>query len=462
MAKVVALEHPELRCRRIDLDPASGDDLTALITEIDADTDDDQVAFRADGRKVARLTRVAADRIGPLVSEPLFEQDATYLLTGAFGGLGLPLAEWMVARGARHLMLTGRRDPDDAIERAIAELRQQGAEVVVARADVSRRADLEGAFERIEGSMPPLRGLFHLAGALDDGVLAQQSWDRFAGVMASKVEGAWNLHDLTRDMPLDFFVMFSSGASLIGSPGQGNHAAANAYLDALAFDRRAQGLPGLSVAWGAWADVGAAVQHDLGASSAFRLMAPAAALRCLGRLLSGDHTLVGVADVNWPELARRSLSKIPFLRQVMEAEPLQDAAPAARRSSLREELQGTTPARRRGLLQDRIAGEAARILGIDPDRPLDPERPLQELGLDSLMAVELRNALGQAVERELPATLLFDHPTLASLVDFVAAGVLDEVTAAADDGVDDDDLSENELEELLANKLESLEGDATR
>jgi NAD(P)-dependent dehydrogenase (short-subunit alcohol dehydrogenase family)/SAM-dependent methyltransferase/acyl carrier protein len=464
MGKVIALEHPELRCQRVDLDPAADSDAVALLSELDARTDDDQVALRDGVRKVARLVHIDAEHLDPPATAEIFRDDATYLITGAFGGLGLPLAEWMRASGARHLVLTGRREPGDDAARAIAALRQRGVKLLVARADVSRRADLQCVLEQIDDAMPPLRGVFHLAGALDDGVLLQQSWERFAKVMASKVEGSWNLHRMTRDAQLDYFVLFSSGASLIGSPGQGNHAAANAYLDALAFDRRAQGLPGLSVAWGAWADIGAAVQHQLSASTAFRLMAPAAALRCLGRLLQSDRVLVGVADVNWNELARRSLSSIPFLRVVMDSRaPAQKGAGQAPRASLRDELQAAIPARRRDLLQDRIAREAAQVLGIDPARPIDPERPLQELGLDSLMAVELRNALGQAVEHELPATLLFDHPTLASLFDFVATGVLDGLQAEAeDDESEEDPLTEDELEALLASKLASLQGESGR
>ena len=174
------------------------------------------------------------------------------------GGLGLLTARWMVERGARHLLLTGRSAPSEPAREAIDAMERAGAQIVVAQADVADSPEMARVLETVAESMPQLRGVFHAAGFLDDGVLQQQTWERFYGVLRPKVLGAWNLHTLTLGLPLDFFVLYSSTAALLGSPGKGNHVAANGFLDSLAHYRRAPGFPALSINWGAWAQIGAA------------------------------------------------------------------------------------------------------------------------------------------------------------------------------------------------------------
>ena len=178
---------------------------------------------------------VVSGQSEPVVTTPplTFRGDSTYLITGGMGGLGLLMARWMVEKGARYLVLVGRSGASSGLSSQMKELEQAGAKVVVAQADVSSVEQVAGVLTEIEQSLPPLRGIVHAAGLLDDGVLMQLSWERIARVMAPKVEGAWNLHTLTQNMPIDFFVLFSSAASLLASPGQANHAAANAFLDAL-------------------------------------------------------------------------------------------------------------------------------------------------------------------------------------------------------------------------------------
>ena len=210
LAKVIALEHPDLRCTRIDLDSEA--DADRLRDEIAYGGDEDQVAFRHGERFVARLARDFATG-APVV----LRDDATYLVTGGLRGLGLLTAEWLAERGARHIVLAGRSKPSEAAEERIAELRKRGTEVRVSQMDVAARDQMERLLEEVAHSMPVLRGVIHAAGALDDGILAQQSWQRFETVFAAKVDGAWNLHLLTRELSLDFFVLFSSMASLLRS-----------------------------------------------------------------------------------------------------------------------------------------------------------------------------------------------------------------------------------------------------
>ena len=191
----------------------------------------------------------------------MLRSDGTYLITGGLGGLGLLVAQWMVQQGARHLVLLGRGDATSLTREAISALEEAGARVVVARADVAQEEHVAGALVKIHDSIPPLRGIIHAAGVLDDGLLLNQNQERLAAVMAPKVQGAWNLHKLTLSAPLDFFVLFSSLASVLGSPGQGSYAAANSFLDALAHQRRALGLPSLTINWGPWDAVGMVAQR---------------------------------------------------------------------------------------------------------------------------------------------------------------------------------------------------------
>src|SRR5438067_1059336 len=219
-------------------------------------------------REVARAVEAGELRSAPAVPAEIRRgtstdwQSGTFLITGGLGTLGLSVARWMVEQGARHLVLVGRRGPSSSAASAIKAIEERGASIVVARADVSREPDLAGVLEQVERSGSPLRGIVHAAGVVDDGILLQHDVERFRSVMASKVQGAWNLHTLTAGTPLDFFVMFSSVASFLISAGHGNYAAANAFLDALAASRRSQGLAATTIVWGPWAIGLAAAQSD--------------------------------------------------------------------------------------------------------------------------------------------------------------------------------------------------------
>jgi NAD(P)-dependent dehydrogenase (short-subunit alcohol dehydrogenase family) len=262
LARVVAMEHPELRCVAIDLDPLEHEENAApLYRELSASGDEDQVAFRRGVRYVARLQHA---RLGAVSAPPtgVFRPDATYLITGGFGDLGMYVAQWMARTGARHLVLMGRRGASAGASEKIEEMRNAGVEVVLYQGDVSQRNHVAALLAKIDASMPPLRGIIHAAGVWEGGVLLQQDWKRFAGVLAPKVQGAWNLHELTLSKALDFFVCFSSGASVLGAAGLGDYAAANAFLDALAHCRQAMGLKAASINWGSMGRTGDGPQRD--------------------------------------------------------------------------------------------------------------------------------------------------------------------------------------------------------
>ncbi|GAB4195006.1 MAG: type I polyketide synthase [Roseiflexaceae bacterium] len=376
------------------------------------------------GKLVVSMAERAAAPLAPAQpGAPLVRSQATYLITGGLGGIGLRLARWLVAQGAKHLALLGRSQPSPEAQAELEALAGAGASVRVYQADVSSPAAVAGVLERIAASQPPLRGIFHAAGVLEDAMLLQQDAARFERVMAPKVAGAWNLHSQTRDLPLDLFVLFSSAAAVLGSPGQGNYAAANAFLDALAHMRRAAGLPGLSINWGPWADVGMAAQQQqrgerlaaLGIGS----IGPDQGLAALGRLLQEDTAQVSVMALNlrqWRESFLQA-SRLPLFALLQE-EQAQQHAPA-RRSSVRTRLEAAAPTERLALLEEHLKEQLGRVLHI-PLAALDRHSALGSLGLDSLTALELRNRLEDGLGMEFPVTLLWNYQTLADLAAHLA------------------------------------------
>ncbi len=396
--------------------------------------------------------------------------EATSLVTGGLGGLGLEVARWLVERGARSLVLMGRRPPSPSASARIDALREAGAAVGVVAGDVARAEDVEQVITSIARTRPPLRGVIHAAGALDDGVLTQQNLERFATVMASKVDGTWNLHRATRRVPLDFFALFSSAAGVFGSAGQANHAAANAFLDALAWQRRAHGLPGLSIAWGAWSEIGAAAEQRVTrriATQGMGTITPAEGLRALELLLDSGATHASVLPADWPSfLGRFAGGRAPSLLVELAAAVPRAPTPEAASAGLLEQLRSASDGQRQPLLIDHVARRVARVLGLDEAQSIDSWRPLKELGIDSLMAVELRNVLKAdlGVEDGLPATLVFDHPTVEAIARFILRQALgDGVAAAAAPPREDaesvvdrvEQLSDEEVDRLLSRRLET-------
>ncbi|HEY7509709.1 MAG TPA: SDR family NAD(P)-dependent oxidoreductase, partial [Vicinamibacteria bacterium] len=322
-----------------------------------------------------------AKHIGKVVLRPeraaAVRADATYLVTGGLGSLGRAVARWLVARGARHLVLAGRRAGAEEAAGFLRELSADGASVVAAPVDVADAGAVTALVARIQAEMPPLRGVVHAAGVLDDGVLRQQSWARFQRVLEPKLPGAWNLHQATAVVPLDFFVLFSSAAALFGAPGQGNYAAANAALDALAHYRRTLGLPALSLDWGPWDEVGMAAalgarEKERWARQGVGLLAPSRALALMERLLSGAAAQVGV-------MAARKRTARPAPAEAAAAEP-------AERPALLRELDNVPAAKRAAAVLAHVRRELLAVLGLDAARAPEPQQGFRDVGMDSLMS----------------------------------------------------------------------------
>ncbi|MGF1481204.1 MAG: thioester reductase domain-containing protein [Cyanophyceae cyanobacterium] len=407
LGKVIALEHPELWGGTIDLAPEpSADEGEMLLAAMDLLGE--QIACREGQLYVARLVRRQLSDSPPVP----FRSDGTYLITGGLGALGLRVARWLVERGVQHLVLTSRRGASPSVQEVLNQLR--GAEVRVVQADVSDRSDMNALFDEMQTSLPPLRGVIHAAGVLDDGILLHQDWQQFSRVLAPKVEGAWNLHQLTQHLPLDFFVMFSSAASVLGSPGQGNYAAANAFLDALAHYRCFLGLPGLSINWGPWSDGGMAAKLSsrYGEVTQGSTIAPEQGLQALAKVL-GLEPQVAVLPFEWSAFQQQfgAGTQLPLLAELVS--PTQAAASNQR--SILSQWQEADEGDRSHLLTTYIQGQVAKLLEVAPAE-IDIHQSLQDLGFDSLMAVDLRNAVQTQLQAELPIRAFIEEPSVANLL----------------------------------------------
>lgn len=366
--------------------------------------------------------------------------NASYLITGGLAGLGLLTAQHLASRGARQLVLVGRSAPSQAAQTAVADLRANGVQVEIVRADISKAAEVQQVLDVIRQKLPPLRGIIHAAGVLDDASLLRQEWGKFQRVMAPKVDGAWFLHSFTLDAPLDFFILYSSTAALLGSSGQSNHSAANSFMDALAHYRRAHGLPALSINWGIWSEIGSAAARKADEwmlSQGVGTISPDQGLEMLDMLFSQDQAQIAVLPIDWATYVSQFKSTPTWLSSLAEearrkkssaaARPVPQKTPAqVEKVDFREKLASLPPNQQRQFLLDHIHAQVVKAIGLGSGQEIDPRQPLNELGLDSLMAVELRNMLSSSLklERNLPATLVFDYPTINALTDYLAHDVL--------------------------------------
>jgi acyl transferase domain-containing protein/acyl carrier protein len=445
-SRALAQERPDLSVRTIDVDADDETTVAALADELIYAADEPHLAIRGARRWVPRLIRVsprpasAAGAEGPAVSGRVVRAgaprpDGSYLITGGLGGVGLVLAEDLAARGARHLVLLGRSSPGPQAAAAIARLEASGVSVRVEAADVSDAS----AIERVLAAIPadrPLRGVVHAAGVLDDGVIQQMTPERIHRVFLPKVRGAWVLHALTRQAPLDFFVLCSSVAAVFGSAGQSNYAAANAWLDALARARSAEGLAALSVNWGAWSEVGMAARlsdalRDRWTAQGFQPIPPSRGGAALWRALDARLTQAVIQPVNWTMFGR-ALGHRPvprLLSDLVRQRSERTGATAGRDENVRAALASAAPAERAGRLREHIRHQVAEVLGLDSDVAVSDDQPLTELGIDSLMAVELSNRLKASLGESLPPTLAFEFPTLGGLT----AHLLDRMDGRRED-----------------------------
>ena len=362
--------------------------------------------------------------VPPLQSGRL-RQDGTYLVTGGLGGIGCAVAVWLADRGAGAIVLNGRRSPDAAAEEIISGLRARGVTVEVELADITDTAALDRMLDRVDRELPPLAGVIHSVGVLSDGALTNQSWDRFEQVLWPKVLGAWHLHRATLDRDLDMFCLFSSRVGVMGNPGQSNHASANAFLDQLAGHRRALGLAGQAIAWGAWSEIGEAAEQreridQRRSALGGRWFTPQQGIRAFERLVRQDVTNSVVMAMDWSVFEEAVEERPPLLDELLSTDSEDGADASAAPKDVLLQLGETPTTAREDLLVSFLQGEVQAVLRL-PSAPA-PTIGFFDLGMDSLMAVELRNRLNRAFSGAYtaPNTLVFDYPDIASLAGHLA------------------------------------------
>lgn len=437
LARVAANEFSELRVRTIDIDHEAAT-LAQLALEIASADAEEEVALRADERFVHRMRRVTAVEMNaamPAVVGTGFAPDATYMVTGGFGGFGLEVATWLVRQGARHLVLIGRRGASTTeAQEAIERLRAQGAKVVEVSADISSESEVVRVLERIRAELPPLDGVFHAAAVLDDAPIAQLEPQQIDRAMGAKALGAWYLHRHTAEDTLRYFVLFSSIASMVGGSGQASYAMSCSYLDALSRYRRARGLPAVSLNWGALRDVGMATRFgdiqkylsDTGVGQ----FSPAQAIRLLEQALIWEPIELAIAKMDWKPWAAAypTWGASSKYRDLLTGKALETTA--ARNHPLRLRLLAMEPSQRESDIAAMLVDLLAKTIETSPDG-IDTSLPLPSLGLDSLMAMDLLAAIEDGFGVKVPMLMVMKGNSTVQLAELIAAMMTDPTHDAA-------------------------------
>ena len=373
------------------------------------------------------------------VQRPLsLSADATYLVTGGLGGFGLKTAQWLAGKGARHLVLISRSGPvsDEALS-GISALEAQGVKVLAQACDVTNLPALAALFDHMAATMPPLRGVVHAAVVIDDALARNTTHEQLAAIYAPKILGARHLHDLTRLLPLDFFVLYSSATTLFGNPGQGSYVAANAYLESLAAARRSAGLQALCVRWGAIDDVGFLARNEkikdaLQSRMGGKTILSSDALDLLEELLVSNRSDLGAMELAWSALSRFLPSATEPKFAELAAFDTDAKSDEGKSDDIHRLLDELSPEELSAAVKDLLRAEVAEILRMAPDK-IDPDRSVYELGLDSLMGVELVLAIESRFGIQLSVMALSESPTISKLADKLISQL--KPTASGDEDV---------------------------
>ena len=409
MAQAIAIEHSESWGGIVDLDIEPNDNEVDRLLQIVSQDREDRVAVRQDKLYVPRLQTAAVSSSQSLALSP----EGAYLITGGLGSLGLQVANLLADKGAKNLILVGRSEPNKIAQQAIARWEEQGVAVDVVQADITNEAAFKNIIASVDINTFPLKGVVHAAGVLDDGLLENQTWAKFSRVIAPKIRGAWNLHQATKELELDFFVLFSSAASLIGSPGQSNYTVANAGLDAIAHYRRSLNLTATSINWGAWANSGMAVEQGFKVNG-LNLIEPDTGLKALERVLTSDATQLGVISADWQKLSQ----KFTYLQQSKYFSQLVTQTEESNPKIFQDLLQ-TAKEQRPQYLTQYLQKAIADILQIDPAK-LSVKDSLLDMGMDSLMVMEAINQLKTDLQLILYPREFYERPQINQLAAYLA------------------------------------------
>lgn len=422
LGRTVAIEYPGIWGGLIDLQ-LNGDgtpDISLLAAELLHPDGETQIAISSGGER--NVPRFVKQSLAELPAQlPRVRGDATYLVTGGLGMLGRSVAKWLISKGAKHLVLTGRNASSEAAQEVFSAAEINSAAIHVVAADISRDEDVSRLIQTIRNELPPLKGVVHSAGVLDDGILAQLDWDRFAPLFEPRVYGSWLLHEYTKALALDFFILKSSLLSLLGSAGQGNYTASSAFLDSLAAHRRAAGLPATAINWCAWsggglATVSGARGEQMWSSLGVKFVSPDLAMAAFDKLMHRDVDQIAVAVADWPTYAD-SVGKPPFLAELPNRNGVLGSAKSAQAKVTADAPPMAVNGQARQQLLSRLQQHIMAKLGFA--EVIDPDQPLNELGLDSLMSVALSNSLEKEFGIPVSVRELIQGPTINQLVDGV-------------------------------------------
>ena len=421
MSLSIAAEHPELNIVCIDLDVASDSkQLTSVAVQaITQKHDQAWLALRDEKLLTPHLSSMNEVQIDGSIYP---NANATYLIAGGSKGIGLKAAQWFASQGAKHLAILSRNKPSGTNQALIDELEAAGVNIKTWQVDVSDKTALQTTFLEIEQIMPPLKGVIHCSGILADKLLPDFDWQQFSKTFDAKVEGAWNLHELTKNISLDFFVLFSSAASLVGNQGQANYSAANAFLDYLAQFRHAAGLPATSINWGPWADIGMLQSDPVAkvhlARLGFTPILPDQGFAAMMVAINSGKPQVGIIDWDW----QTYLDQSPWIASLftkLANQQLNKNVIQQSSTSVIENFAKLSKADQTLQIVLWVEESVRSTLGVAKEQKLEHDKSLTDLGLDSLLAVQLRNHLGKTIQLTLPVSLAFNYPTIADMIRFI-------------------------------------------
>ncbi|KPA09302.1 polyketide synthase [Candidatus Magnetomorum sp. HK-1] len=459
--RCILSEKPELNCKLIDLDPETNfNDVNIIMDELNYT--ESQIAFRNHCRYEAKLQKY--DEKSYIEKDQMkWCENNSYLITGGLGELGLLFAQWLVeTQNVKHLILLGRSKPGIKAIHKIHGLNKTGATVKIIHADVSSYDQLSTVITEIENNFPPLKGIIHLAGLLDDATIDQQNWTKFEKTMFPKIYGSWNLHQLTSHLKLDFFILFSSASSIIGSHGQANYASANAFLDALANYRKSIGLPGLSINWSAWSEIGLASTTAIEQRLKMRgtnLIAPYQGLVVFDYLLSQNTSQVAVMPISWDKFFQFEIN--PFYADIEKKQDIKSTED----KDFKIQIQSLSGIELCEYLITFVQSQIRKVLYLDKGQLLDIHDRFFDIGMDSLTSVELKNTMQTKLGCTLPSTVLFKYPTIDKLVNYIIEifnlnneSQKNTIEPDTSEEIFDEvqDLSEADIEAFIDDELESL------
>jgi microcystin synthetase protein McyD len=455
LGAVINQEYPKMGCVCLDLPiHKEANEAELLFNELKCFPHEFRLALRQGNRYAARLVSAS---LPSSEKRHFINQSGVYLITGGGGKLGGLVAQWLSEMGASHLVLCSRHVKSST--ELIAPLVEKGTKVTLIEADITSPTDMKNLFSRFGADLPVLRGIIHAAAVLEDGLISNQSWQKYQKVMSPKVAGTLLLDRYTRSLSLDFFVSFSSAAVILGSPGQSNYAAANAFMDALMQQRQSLGLPGISINWGAW-ETGNQIDQQRFANWGLQMMPSEQAFQYLNQVILDDITQGIVLDINWSIFNQTFNINQPFFSEVLTLKNQKQTSPA----KLLERLKSVSIDERINALVEGLEKILREVTGLNGNKVIPQQTSFLDLGLNSLMVIEFKNRLETDLGCKLPSSIIFDYPNLLSLSTYlreqILANHLDfeiKINPIPDNHSPYDSLSEDELARLLNQKLTELD-----